>query len=109
MLKTIYYTQKYLLNSFIVYHITLRKFFQESPWAALHFCSHKYESCPLSKQQDTYAFPGSPRDLPWCISVAEQQKIPLYRKARLEFLGKSVNPVFNWEKKPTFRPKITCL
>ena len=48
-------------------------------------------------------FPGSLKGLPRCFSVVECQKSSL---GQLDF--KSAHQVFDWEKKPTFKPKLAC-
>jgi len=54
--KTTHYTQKYLLNCFIVFLSCYSfKFFQQSLQTVLHFCLHKYGSHLLSKWRDMYS------------------------------------------------------
>ena len=89
-------------NIFTVFYcIILWECFQQSLWAALHFCSCRYGLCPLFKQRDT--------DFLWawqaCFGVFQLKNTI---KAHYESTTcESPRPLFGLEKKPTFEPKLT--
>ena len=45
---------------------------------------------------------------PAMVIFSYETKENITRKARFEVYGKSFHPIFNLEKKTTFKPKLTC-
>ena len=96
-------TKQTAIPSWLLYSLSIILFFENSSSKAsgllFIFCSRKYRSCPLFKQQDRYAIPVSLIFLIRCFSVEEYQKSLLW-KPDLMSMASHQTHFLVWKRNP---------